>query len=147
MIKKSGNLFDTEQTCIGHGVNVYGVMGAGIAKQFKKLFPANYRAYQHQCITKQLTPGGLYTHWENNHFVLNMASQDKPGANARGDWLFAAALKAGKFASVGGYRAVAIPMIGCGIGGLTWPNVERILLNAENLTGTEFEVWKFDDGS
>lgn len=147
MIKKSGNLFDTTQTCIGHGVNVYGVMGAGIAKQFKKKFPANYRAYQHQCVTKNLKPGGLYSHWEDGHFILNMASQDKPGANARNDWLWSAALKAGKFAREGEYKVIAIPMIGCGIGGLTWPGVEDILLNVENLTGVEFEVWRFDDNS
>lgn len=144
MIKKSGNLFDSTQTCLGHGVNTRGVMGAGIAKEFKKRFPENYRAYHHQCRSGKLAPGGLYSHWEGGHFILNMASQDWPGAHARNDWLFSAALKAGRFAYFGGYDYVAIPLIGCGIGGLSWSDVERSLITAENLTGIQFEVWKFD---
>ena len=147
MIKRTGNLFDTEQTAIGHGVNVYGVMGAGIAKQFKNKFPENYRAYQHQCLTRQLRPGGTYIHWENSHMIFNMASQDKPGPHAKLHWLGQSALETANTAKIWGYPIVAIPMIGCGIGGLTWPQVEKSLLTIENLSGIQFEVWKFDAGS
>ena len=49
MIEKTGNLFDSGYHAIGHGVNCRGIMGAGIAVEFKDRFPKNYQEYVTKC--------------------------------------------------------------------------------------------------
>lgn len=144
MIKRVGNLFDTGATCIGHGVNCHGIMGAGIAKEFKRRFPDNYRAYSRRCRDKTLRPGKTFVWAEDGTTIMNMASQNRPGADATYEWLFLAAQDAAAKATALGEKVIAIPQIGCGIGGLKWHKVEVVLLAVEILSGIEFEVWKYD---
>lgn len=144
MIKRTGNLFDTGATCIGHGVNCHGVMGAGIAKEFRKRFPDNYRVYNNYCKSNILKPGQTLVWAEDGFTIMNMASQNRPGADASYTWLFLAAQDAAGYATALGEKVIAIPQIGCGIGGLKWYNVEVVLRAVEILSDIEFEVWKYD---
>ena len=143
MIKKVGNLFDTDRVCIGHGVNVDGVMGAGIAKEFKQRFPENYSIYRAYCKSGLLKPGECLTTPDGDHIIMNIASQAKPGPDATYEWLFTAARQAAHHAKKYDHRVIAIPQIGCGIGGLNWYDVETILKAVEILEDIEFEVWKY----
>lgn len=149
MIKRKGSLFDTETKTIGHGVNCAGVMGAGIAKPIKEMFPNNYANYKAACQGGFLVPGDTLVVVENDTTIFNMASQRRPGRDARYDWLFGAALDAAEKAVDMGLDTIAIPMIGCGIGGLKWVHVETILLTVETIVNDsdyrtdkfEWEVW------
>lgn len=144
MIKKRGNLFDTHAAAIGHGVNVRGVMGAGIAVEFKKRFPKNYKAYHNACVTGLFRAGETYIYQDNGIYVTNIAAQDQPGANATYKYLMTAALDAAlELTDFYDQSLLAIPQIGCGIGGLEWNGVEYILKAVEVMVpGFEFEVWK-----
>jgi O-acetyl-ADP-ribose deacetylase (regulator of RNase III) len=118
-------------------------MGAGIAKAFREKYPDNYRVYGNYCKTKVLRTGHVLVHEEGDRYIFNIASQDKPGAHARYDWLFDAGLKSAERAYNLGHKVIAIPQIGCGIGGLEWEHVETILRAIEILTpGFEWEVWQ-----
>lgn len=153
MIEKNGNVFDTSAKYIGHGVNCEGVMGAGVAKMFRDLFPANYAQYKFDCERGYLKPGG-YTAMpvrlnDRQAVVVNFASQNLPGPDARYTWLFSAVANWAEAASDpkrltrnGGI--IAIPEIGCGIGGLKWDNVEAILKCIETMYPVEFEVWHYE---
>jgi len=143
MIKRLGNLFDTDATCIGHGVNCRGVMGHGIAVEFKKRFPTNYEKYRDWCKRELLHPGTFAGFEDGDKIIFNIASQDNVGKDARYDWLFEACRDAAKAVKAIGHDRIAIPLIGCGIGGLEWVDVECLLHAVEILTpGFEFEVWK-----
>lgn len=158
MIERKGNIFDTEATYIGHGVNVYGVMGAGIARQFKQRFPNNFDKYEEACSivsSEPLRPGGYLVVKDTDkitgreHYVVNFASQEKPGPDADYQWLFSSLLSFAKKASmpwmVNKFRnLVAIPEIGCGIGGLKWSSVKAVIEVVEEITGMEFEVWHYE---
>lgn len=153
MIEKFGNILDTEANYIGHGVNCQGVMGAGIAKQFRERFPINYSVYKQACNGGML--GGAVLPVVDfldgrKVCVVNFASQYLPGPNARYTHLFESLYefarqashdeKIDKWGSV-----VAIPEIGCGIGGLEWPNVKKIIKAVESIVNNkiEFEVWHY----
>lgn len=143
MIKRIGNLFDTDAVAIGHGVNTKGVMGAGIAKVFKENYPKNYQAYATNCQLRFFVPGQTFVYKENDHFIFNMATQELPGADAQ----YRHVLRAGADAAEQALRLkvdkVAIPLIGCGIGGLEWSMVEEILRNIEAVYDNfQWEVWK-----
>ena len=145
MIERNGDLFGTDAKAVGHGVNVRGAMGAGIAVAFRQRWPQMYEEYRKVCRDGVLVPGGCYA-WETEDedrigLVLNLASQDDPGPNASISWLDSSATCAAAAAIERGIDRIAIPRIGCGIGGLDWDEVEQTLRRIEEETGIEFEVW------
>lgn len=142
LILKTGDLFTTHSRGIGHGVNVDGMMGAGIAVVFRKRFPAMYGAYAAACMTGALEPGGVFI-WEepNAGFIYNIASQDRPGANAHLGWLDTGVREALAHADEHGITSISLPRIGCGIGGLDWEAAQLVLANAAKLYSCDIEVW------
>lgn len=137
-----GNLFHSGEKAIGHGVNVYGVMGAGIAVGFKNDYPDMFEYYAAACREKTLTPGRVLF-WRDpvKPSVYNIASQDAPGANAQFDWLEDGLTRALTHAKAQGFTRIGLPRIGCGIGGLTWEEVLPLYerLSAEH--GVDIAVW------
>jgi len=78
---------------------------------------------------------------ENDKVIMNIASQELPGPNATYPLLALAAEDAVRMLKKAGINSMAIPQIGCGIGGLEWEKVEQILLALEKDYDFEFEVW------
>ena len=141
---KTGDIFTTEALAIGHGINTQGLMGAGIAVQFRDRFPEMYEHYANECAQSNLFPGDIMPYEvKEGRWVYNMASQELPGKNASYEWLYTSAVKALNHAHSVGIDTIAIPRIGCGIGGLSWGLVNQFLTFAESRsTGdTTFEVW------
>jgi O-acetyl-ADP-ribose deacetylase (regulator of RNase III) len=166
MITKQGDVFTTELRAIGHGVNVVGVMGAGVAALVARKFPKAEQEYKAVCATGTLQPGGSqvvrvdmtddelarisvpdevnYSRNTDDHLIVNIASQANPGPDARLDWLENAVRNAVfELKEMWGVDKMAIPQIGCGIGGLDWADVEGILEEIELSMGFEFEVWVY----
>lgn len=154
MKERHGDLFTTKARLIGHGVNCKGVMGAGIAKAFREKYPENYTEYREAVMCGKLIPGGyfFYPYVSPNLGILNLASQNKPGADARYHWLFSSLFRAAEDVAISGDKfkddfgtLIAIPEIGCGIGGLQWKKVAPLIENIESLVDhqVEFEVWHY----
>jgi O-acetyl-ADP-ribose deacetylase (regulator of RNase III) len=141
----SGDLFDSDAPALGHGVNVFGVMGAGIAVRFRREYPAMYEQYAAHCAQKLLQPGRVF-YWKDPEKpdVYNIASQDAPGANARLEWLEDGLDRALGHAATQGFDRIALPLIGCGIGGLQWDDVEPVYDALSTKHGVDIEVWTFD---
>lgn len=103
---------------IGHGVNTKGLMGAGIAAQFRKRHPRMYDRYNLRCKLGLLKPGDSW-HWQAvGQSIYNIASQDLPGANATYMWLGQGMYHTLEDMVERGTHHLGIPWIGCGIGGL-----------------------------
>lgn len=122
-----GNLFEQNVDFFAHGVNCRGAMGAGIAKAFRSLYPQMYSEYNYICtVDGSLHPGGYHI-WEDPEggpYVMNLASQRELGPDARGEW-FQLALAGASYEAAytyrnGGKSRIAMPLIGCGIGGMTY---------------------------
>lgn len=146
MITRTGDLFTTKLQAVGHGVNLEGVMGAGVAKIVRQQFPEAYDAYATLCSHRALFPGAaqmVNTDFGHGKVIVNMATQLEPGPNAELRLIKLAAANAAT--SLKWYRGVeemAIPKIGCGIGGLDWHDVLPLLLDVEDEYEFEFEVWE-----
>lgn len=117
------DIFTTTADALVNPVNCKGVMGAGLALQFKRRFPANFVAYQDACQKGILRPGGLFCYRlaDQDKLIINMATKDHWRDNSkiadieRGLYLI-------KECSLEySYRSVALPKVGCGLGGLCWP--------------------------
>lgn len=127
--ERDGNLFDqTDLDAWGHGVNCRGVMGAGIAVPFSRLDYSMYAAYKELCYNGDLSVGQFFP-WklDDGRYVYNIATQDKPGANATYTGLGIGLARAVQHAEQIGLRSLGIPRIGCGIGGLKWSLVREII--------------------
>lgn len=144
MREVTGDLFEYDGVAIGHGVNCKGAMGAGIATQFRKRYPAMYDSYRVHCENGTLQPGRAFVYRSSDgRLICNIASQDFPGADARYDWLVAGISLAVADLIDAGVRELALPQIGCGIGGLDWEAVKVMLIMLEQgllgFTGRGFE--------
>lgn len=117
------DLFDASNLVIGHGANTKGVMGAGIARVFRKLYKDNYIAYLESCVAGTFCPGGILIVKEKERLIVNIASQDFPGPCAKLEWIEQGLAKC----AANEIKSIALPWIGCGIGGLKREDVQKVL--------------------
>lgn len=146
MIECTGNLFDSTAKHLGHGVNCRGKMGAGIAKQFRLRFSSMYWDYAAACEKGLLVPGDTWSYYSkyDDLWIHNIASQREPGPDAKYSWLYLGLLKAVRKVECLGDDRLAIPEIGCGIGGLIWSDVKDVILEVEqNNPKVQIEVWHY----
>lgn len=127
-----GDLFVSPASVLVNTVNTVGVMGKGIAKDFKAYFPAMFDEYQRLCESGQLTIGSLYLYRTLHKSVLNFPTKRHWRQKSRLD-----DIEAGLRTFVSSYAAygitdIAFPQLGCGNGELDWesqvqPLMERYL--------------------
>ena len=127
MIVKIGNIFESSCTTIVNTVNCVGVMGKGIALEFKKKYPEMFMEYVLKCNRGEVKPGIPYVYQDNGISILNFPTKDHWRSPSRLsyvidglDW-FVENYK--KF----GIDSIAFPPLGCGNGGLTWNIVGPIM--------------------
>lgn len=145
LIEKSGDLFTSGIRAIGHGINIRGRMGAGIAKAFSTLYPDMFEEYRALCESGDIRVGTTWL-WEDptsDDIVLNIASQDNPGPHARIEWL-----ESGVVDAIRQLRdldpetkVIGLPRIGCGIGGLDWHEVRFVLDQIAQEQDIDIQVW------
>lgn len=113
---------------IAHGVNCQGKMGAGIALQIRKKLPEVYDEYKMYCeYYDPPTPGACQRVQTPKYDVFNLFTQDKPGPNAKLDWIRKAVRAMDIIAQGRNMKYVALPAIGSGIGGLDFDFVLEVL--------------------
>lgn len=140
-----GDLFETDCRAIGHGVNLRGIMGGGVAAEVKRRYPRVFETYQTLCLFKpeefQLGDVLPASETSNDPIIFNMATQDLPGPHAELKAIKRAAFSALALAKSLGIEEIAIPKIGTGIGVLDWEDVEDRLLMAECFNDSKFVVY------
>jgi O-acetyl-ADP-ribose deacetylase (regulator of RNase III) len=143
----TGDIFTTELPALGHGVNIYGVMGSGIAVIVRKTFPKVFPPYAEACRMSTLAPGSMLpVKVTDDKWVLNLASQDKPGPHAKMEWLSSSVRASFEFVQKESIEGFAIPRIGAGIGGLKWEDVKVELENiASEFPNVKLEIWSLPD--
>lgn len=133
LIEVQGNLFDADVDAIGHGCNVCATMGGGIARLFSNRFPTMYEHYKRLCKEGLFTPGEVYIYplmGEEQaiykfRYVLNMATQQNPGPDAKLEHI-TACFDTLKRRGETSFR-LGLPKIAAGIGGLEWDDVRSCI--------------------
>ena len=129
-ITHEDGLFAIPLPAYAHGVNCGGVMGAGIAAEFRRRYSSMFTEYNHRCCLGLIRPGDIMTWAAPDAWVYNLATQDRPGPDATLSAVYASAVRALVDARLRGIPRIGMPRIGCGIGGLTWEDVRSQLLAA-----------------
>lgn len=139
----TGDIFTTKMPAIAQGVNLRGVMGGGIAKLIADRFPEILPEYKQACYSRTLTGGGMLptlTHIPG-FYILNLASQDNLGRDARLPWVESSMRLAVEWAAANFLEGFAVPRIGAGIGGLEWDDVRGTIEDIANDANVHVEMW------
>lgn len=123
----SGDLFRSRAQVLTCPVNCQGVMGAGLALAFRKRFPGLYEAYALACREGRLAPGRPLLWTGSRPWVLlfptKRSYRDRSHLEDIERWLRWVA----DHYRQEGIRSIAVPALGCGLGGLPWPAVQELV--------------------
>ena len=137
-----GDLFSTQATVLCHGCNTKGFMGAGIAKEFHARFPRMFVDYQKLCRLGQFTLGDCFVYEAvDGRLIGNLATQEELGPHASFDGIAQSLQKLFKECLAHGHKTVAMPRIGCGIGGLNWIDVKGLIQKLSDQFGVNVIVY------
>lgn len=128
-----GNIFQSHAEAVVNTVNCVGVMGKGLALQFKKEFPENFVAYVDACRRHAVVPGKMFVYRTGMllpQYVINFPTKRHWRDKSRLE-----DIESGLTALVDvirhyGIRSIAIPPLGCGLGGLDWRVVRQCIETA-----------------
>lgn len=140
---KTGNIFHSGMKTLVNPVNCAGIMGAGLALQFKKLFPKMYKGYRAVCDQRKLQPGHLlYSNvLEHGKTVLNFATKDHYKNPARLEWVEHGLIQFRTNYKNLEIESIAFPMLGCGLGGLAWEDVKPLMEQYLNDLDIPIEIY------
>ena len=121
---KAGDILVEDVEALVNTVNCVGIMGRGIALQFKNAFPENFKAYKAACNRDELQPGRMFVfatgQLTNPKYIINFPTKRHWRGKSR-----LSDVEAGLNALVAEIKArdihsIAIPPLGSGLGGLDW---------------------------
>ncbi len=144
---KTGDILAEDVEALVNTVNCVGIMGRGIALQFKKAFPENFRAYAEACARGEVRPGRMFVfetrQLTNPRYIINFPTKRHWRGNSRiedvqdGLQDLVAAVREREI------RSIAVPPLGSGLGGLEWndvrPLIGEALRGCNNLDVVVFE--------
>lgn len=126
-----GNLLDAQSQALVNTVNTVGVMGKGIALQFKESFPMNFKIYVAACKKKELQPGKLLVVKEQTlrgeKIIINFPTKTEWYMKSRYEYIEEGLKELVKVIQEYEIESIAIPPLGCGNGGLQWEKVKTLI--------------------
>lgn len=130
---QTGNILEADAEALVNTVNTVGVMGKGIAYQFKKAWPAMEKEYASACKRGEVQVGQMYV-WEaggimNPRFIINFPTKKHWRNPSQLSYIQLGLKDLVRVIRKLGIRSVAVPPLGCGNGGLDWnlvkPEIEK----------------------
>jgi O-acetyl-ADP-ribose deacetylase (regulator of RNase III) len=139
-----GDLFAVEVEAIVNPVNTRGVMGKGLALAFKKKFPDAFRAYAKACERGEVVVGQMHVVERESkpHYIIHFPTKDDWRAPSRLECVRDGLLDLAREIREREIQSIAIPALGCGLGGLAWGDVRPLIVAA--LDGVEARVILFE---
>jgi O-acetyl-ADP-ribose deacetylase (regulator of RNase III) len=142
-----GDLLAADVEALVNTVNCVGVMGRGIALQFKDTFPANFADYATACAAGLVQPGKMFVvatgQLTNPRYIINFPTKRHWRGNSRIEDIESGLVDLRKVIVKRNIKSIALPPLGSGLGGLPWPavkaRIEEALSDLEGVAITLFE--------
>ncbi len=127
------DIFKAEVEALVNPVNCVGVMGKGLAAQFKALYPENFRVYAIACRLGAVAPGTVRV-WETGQhtprYIVNFPTKRHwRDRSLLGDIEIGLVCLVKEVSRLE-IKSIAIPALGCGLGGLSWADVKPLIVSA-----------------
>jgi len=124
---KQGDLLAESAEALVNTVNCVGVMGRGVALQFKRRFPDNYAFYEAACRRNEVIPGKMLVYETNGfvspRYIINFPTKRHWRGASRMEDIDAGLADLIDVVQSRGIVSIAVPPLGCGLGGLDWETV------------------------
>ena len=140
-----GSIFSTKAQALVNTVNCVGVMGKGIALEFRRRYPKMFKEYQHICKKGELQPGQILPYRDGETGILNFAIKNDWKRPSKVEWIESCLTE-----FVSSYRdmdikSAAFPWMGAMNGGISIETIKKIMRNyLSNLTDIDIEVYDFN---
>ena len=158
-----GDIFDQDVEAIVNTVNCEGVMGKGLALQFKRRYPDNFEEYVVACAEGKVRPGRMFVHQltpeqdrgqstahalqgrfnfagvaeatgpyvgRGPRLIINFPTKDRWRRQSKLEYIEAGLEDLARVISEQQIRSIAVPALGCDLGGLDWQDVEPKIVRA-----------------
>lgn len=124
-----GDLFEHPADILVNPVNCVGVMGKGIAKEFKKRYPEMFVEYKEACDKGYLKPGTLYIYIDDyeGKVIINFATKNHWKSSSEYRWIETGLEELREYLLNHKYNSICIPALGCANGGLDWDRVKPLI--------------------
>ena len=145
----SGNLVVHPSDALVNTVNTVGVMGKGIALQFKRAYPEMFKAYARACNAGEVQLGKMHV-WETHQlsgprYIINFPTKGHWKANSRMTDIEQGLVDLVRVIDDFSITSIAVPPLGCGNGGLAWSDVRPLIETA--LDKLQLDVCLFSPGA
>ncbi|RAV28064.1 type II toxin-antitoxin system antitoxin DNA ADP-ribosyl glycohydrolase DarG [Sinomicrobium soli] len=133
MIKyTTGNIFESSAQALVNTVNTVGIMGKGIALQFKKAYPNNFKAYVEACKNGEIKVGKLFVTQDSNldtgeKIIVNFPTKKHWRKPSEYVYIEEGLDDLIRIIRTQQIKSIAIPPLGAGNGGLEWEKVKKII--------------------
>ncbi|MCE9575084.1 MAG: macro domain-containing protein [Deltaproteobacteria bacterium] len=143
----TGNLLAAEVDALTNTVNTVGVMGKGLALQFKKAFPESFASYERACRAGEVVTGRMHIveRVAPPRFIINFPTKAHWRQPSKLDYVRDGLRDLLAQVARLGIRSIAVPPLGCGNGGLEWAHVRPLIVDAF-ATMPEVRVVLFEPG-
>jgi O-acetyl-ADP-ribose deacetylase (regulator of RNase III) len=144
---RSGDILNADAEALVNTVNCVGIMGRGIALQFKNMFPENFEAYARACDRGEVQPGRMFVfetgQLTNPRFIINFPTKRHWRGKSRIEDIESGLRALRDEIERRSIRSIAIPPLGSGLGGLNWTDVRpRILAALDGLGDVRLEIYE-----
>lgn len=137
-----GDLFQSPARVLVNTVNTVGVMGKGIAKDFKTIYPEMFTQYQELCEKNLFNIGQLWLYKTPHKWVLNFPTKKHWRQPSRLEYIEAGLKKFVESYADQGITSIAFPTLGCGNGELNWDREVRPLME-EYLNSLPIDIYVY----
>lgn len=137
-----GNLLDSEAQALVNTVNTVGVMGKGIALQFKERFPDNYKLYHKACKESKVVVGKMFvtcdTSLTGSKIIINFPTKSTWRRPSEYSYIEAGLEDLRRVILSSHIQSIAIPPLGSHNGGLEWARVKAMI--EQKLEGLDCDI-------
>ena len=119
-----GNLLEAQVEALVNTVNTQGIMGKGVALQFKNAFPEMFKVYQKACKDGEIQIGRVHTYETKKligpRFIINFPTKKNWRESSKIEYIQSGLKSLVEEVRKRQIRSIALPPLGCGMGGLAW---------------------------
>lgn len=127
VIKEDANIFDLNCNVLVNPVNCVGAMGKGLALEFKKRYPLNFKAYQTRCDQNKMIPGKVFSFFEKDKTIINFPTKNHWKYRSQLEWIELGLQDMIQYLK--NDDLIGMPLLGCGEGKLNSVDVIPLIMH------------------
>lgn len=139
---KIGNIFNEDVEAIVNTVNCVGIMGKGLALQFKNKYYNNFKLYANACRRNEVVTGKVLVYkiepLFNPKYIINFPTKQHWRDKSKIEYIETGLDDLVQTIHNLSIKSIAIPPLGCGLGGLNWNVIKQLI--EEKLSGLNCNI-------